>query len=118
MPSDGKFAKKDRILKTGDFRRVYKKGSSRKAGNVIMYRLPNGLDSSRIGFSISSRRVALAARRNRIRRVLREIFRLNKKDLKKGFDIVIVLKKDFPGSILYKEAEAIFMKLAREAGLT
>lgn len=117
MIPDGKFAKKEHILKTRDFSKVYRKGSSRRAGNLVLYRLPNGLEYSRIGFSISSKRAALATRRNRIRRVLREIFRLSKKDFKKGFDIVMVLRKDFAGRILYKDVEGIFMKLAREAGL-
>lgn len=117
MISDGSFAKKEHILKTRDFSKIYRKGLSRRAGNIVLYRLPNGLEHNRIGFSISSKRIGLATRRNRVRRILREIFRLNKKDLKKGFDIVIVLKRDFAKRIIYKEIETIFMKVAREASL-
>lgn len=117
MVPDENFEKKEHILKTGEFARIYKKGIFRKAGPIVIYRLPNGLKHSRIGFSISSSRVPLATRRNRIRRLLREAFRKNKKGIKPGFDIIAVLKKEPPRTISYGQMEEIFLKLAREADL-
>ena len=118
MATDEKFGKQEHILKTGDFARVYKKGRAARSELIFLHYLANGLAHGRIGFSISSARVGLATRRNRIRRILREIYRLNKKNFRPGFDLVVVVKKDPGKIILYKDLENVFLKLAKAAGLT
>ena len=112
MISDEGLGKKEHLLKTGDFRQVYKKGVFCKRDSFVLYCLANKSEQSRIGFSISSRVVRLANRRNRIRRLFREVYRKRKKELKQGFDIVIVGKRDPGKKIGYPEIEAIFLKLA------
>ena len=123
MTPDERLRKKERLLKSKDFRLVYKKGRAfygpdgKKAG-VVLCRAPNGLGNNRIGFSISSKNIKLATRRNRIRRLFREVFRRNKRGLKAGFDIVIIVKKKPERTqVSYKETERIFFKLDKEAGI-
>ena len=115
MTPDEKFGKPEHVLKSKDFRKIYNKGFSRKVDAVILYCLPNDLEHGRLGFSISSRSVKQAAKRNRIRRVLREIYRRTKKDLKKSYDLVLVVRSDFGGRISYKKLESIFLKLVGSA---
>ena len=115
MISDERFKKAEHLLKTKDFMAVYKKGARAGAGWVILYYLPNAIAFNRIGFSISSRNIGLATRRNRIRRLFREAFRNKKKDFKKGFDIVLVIKKDPGRQASYKEIEDIFIRLGKGA---
>ena len=117
MTSDGRFAKKERLIKTGDFRKVYNKGNSFTVGPFVLKTLPNAFNLSRIGFSISARSIKRAVRRNRVRRLFREVFRKNKKDIKKGFDMVLLVRKDPQDSFSYSDAESIFLKLAKKTGV-
>jgi len=114
---DESFPKDEHILKTKGFKGIYKKGSITRGGGLVFYCLPNGLPTARIGFSISAVNVKRAARRNWIRRRLREIYRRGKKNLKKGFDIAIVVKRDPGKDFPYKDLENLFLNLARRAGI-
>jgi ribonuclease P protein component len=118
VATDEKFGKNEHILKTGDFAAVYKKGRAARSELIFLHYLPNGLPYGRIGFSISSARVRLATGRNRIRRIMREVYRRNKKNFKTGFDLVVVVKKDPGKIILYKDFESLFLKLVKTAGLS
>ena len=116
IPDEG-FAKQERILKTKDFRKVYKDGRSDKAGFVILRSLPNDTGTNRVGFSISAKSIKRAFRRNRIKRLFREAYRRNKKILKKGFYIVFVVRRDPKENFSYFEAEQVFLDLSRRAGI-
>jgi ribonuclease P protein component len=118
MISDEAFAKQERLIKTKDFKRVYKDGRSYKAGFVILRILPNSASTNRVGFSISAKSIKRAYRRNRIKRLFREAYRKNKRSLKKGFDIVFVVRRDFKEGFSYMEAQQIFLGLSKQAGIT
>ncbi len=109
------FQKRERLQKSKDFRMAYKKGTLSKKGALVLYSIPNSLSYNRMGFSISAKNIKKANRRNRIRRLLKEAYRLNKKYLKNGFDMVIVIKKDMGRPISYKVIEPIFLNLVKEA---
>ena len=68
---------------------VYDKGSSWVNRLLVLRALPNGLELSRYGFTIS-RRVGKAVVRNRIKRLLREILRQT--SLLPGWDIVFIVR--------------------------
>ena len=118
MISDERFRKSEHILKSKDFRVIYKKGNSVKVGPLVLSYLPNGLLYSRLGFSISSRTVKLASNRNRIKRIFREIYRKEKKSVKKGFDIVIIIRRNLPRPIQYKDMKDMFFKAIKTAGIS
>jgi ribonuclease P protein component len=117
MTSDEKFPKSGRLIKTKDFRAVYKEGRSFRKNGFVICALANGLDINRVGFSVRARVVKLASARNRIRRLLRELYRRNKSRLKKGFDIVFVVTRDPGRPIIYRNTEKTFQQLVRVAGL-
>ena len=117
MISDETFAKKERLIKTKDFRKVYSDGRSYKAGFVVLRLLPNAALTNRVGFSISAKSIKRAKRRNRIKRLFREAYRRNKKILKKGFDIVFVVRRDVKADFSYAEAELVFLDLSKQAGI-
>ncbi|MDD5427886.1 MAG: ribonuclease P protein component [Candidatus Omnitrophica bacterium] len=114
MISDERFGKKEHLLKSRDFSKVYKKGLPARAGGVIVYCLANDLGRNRLGFSIGSRNIKRATSRNRIRRLFREAYRKNKGKLKAGFDIVMVIRKDLHKELTFDSAEGTFLKLAQE----
>jgi len=64
-------------------------------GPLTAYALPNDAGHPRLGISIG-RRVGTAPRRNRIKRMLRESFRLMQHDLPRGYDFVIVVRPHEP----------------------
>ena len=73
------------------FRRLYYKGAS--AGNrcLVIYCRRNGLGCVRLGLTVSTK-LGHAVVRNRMRRRLREIVRLNDGRLQNGYDIVLVAR--------------------------
>lgn len=54
----------------------------------------NGRKETRIGFSIGLNFSKKAVERNRVKRRLRNIFHKHIKEIKKGLDIVVIMKKD------------------------
>ena len=87
---DSKVKKKFNSLKKDrDFRRVYKCGISTADRNLIMYKLMSGLSEVRIGIAVS-KKIGKAVRRNRIKRIIREICRLNIDQFDDGCDYVII----------------------------
>lgn len=117
MISDETLGKKEHILKSKDFRAVYKKGRSFRKSGFVLSVAPNGLAYSRMGFSISSANVKRACIRNRIRRVFREVYRKNKAFFRPAFDMVVIVRKNPGKKFLYEEAHSIFFGMAKEAGI-
>ena len=79
------------IKQNYEFRRLYSKGKSCANAYLVVYCRKNRAGRSRIGYTVSNK-VGHAVVRNRIRRRLREIYRLNSDKLKTNVDIVIVAR--------------------------
>ena len=117
MILDGKFRKKEHLLKTGDFRSVYDKGRAVKTGAFVLCYLPNGLNYNRIGFSISSGAVKKASLRNRVRRLFKEAYRHNKRRFKPGFDFILIARRGTIAKKRYKDFELTLLELTNRAGV-
>ncbi len=101
------------------FRRLYAKGKSAATALLVVYERPNGGAGNRLGLTVGTK-VVKAVRRNRVRRRLKEIYRLHEKELLPGRDVVIVARVR-AGEAAYRELERDFLaacarlKLLREA---
>lgn len=85
------------LLRTSEFRQVYRKGGKRQTRAFIIYRLASDFGHPRLGLSVG-RRYGKATRRNRIRRLLREAVRLNWREWGLGgSDLVIIPRGDATG---------------------
>jgi ribonuclease P protein component len=77
-----------RVRSKRDFQAAYEANVRVKAGPLLIYARPNDLGHSRLGLAIA-RRVGHAVRRHRLKRHLRESFRLLQHDLPAGYDFII-----------------------------
>jgi ribonuclease P protein component len=86
------FGKEERVRKRQDYLRIYEQGVRRYSQRftIITCRNPSGI--GRLGMTVS-KKAGNAVQRNRIKRLLREFFRLNKFRLPVAQDIVIIAKR-------------------------
>ncbi|MEW6183278.1 MAG: ribonuclease P protein component [Bacillota bacterium] len=78
-----------RTIRKRDFERIFKQGRSSSSGCIVVYKLRNHLPVYRLGFAVS-RKVGKAVKRNRVRRLLREVCRLNPGWFIQGYDYVVL----------------------------
>ena len=86
------FRRSERLCKRRQFLEVYKSGHKIHSGTMVLYARENGLSKHRLGLTVS-RKIGKAVARNRIKRRLRELFRLRKEGIPGSLDIVINVKR-------------------------
>jgi ribonuclease P protein component len=84
------FRPHERIKDPGTFRRAFERRRWESDATLTIYGLENGLDHPRLGISVSRKKVKTAAGRNRLKRLIREAFRLSKPELPAGLDLIVV----------------------------
>lgn len=104
-----------RITKNSDYREVFEKGSSVATRGLVLYRLPNGQALNRIGY-VASKKVGNAVVRNRVKRLLKEAYRLYTDDINKGYDLVVIARPN-TASFDYAQAAAELKHVFQRGGL-
>ena len=89
---DFRFRKNERLRKQKEFEEVFKKGTFLKGKFVSIIFLER--DSRKAGFIVSKKVSKKAVVRNKIKRRLREIYRINKHCIRKNVHVVLIAKKD------------------------
>lgn len=82
------FPRAARLVRRADFEAVYRGGRRRSSAQFAIFYRANGRERSRFGISVK-KALGGAVARNRIRRRIREILRLNAWEIPSGWDIVI-----------------------------
>lgn len=103
------------IKSNRDFQRLYRRGRSAVSPTLVIYWQKNREGASRLGITTGTK-LGHAVVRNRVRRQLREIYRLNRDKLVPGRDIVIVARVRAV-SAGYHVMERDFLRTARKLGL-
>ena len=86
------FGRDERIRKRQDYLRIYQQGVRRTSARFTIITCRNRTGVRRLGMTVS-KKAGNAVQRNRIKRLLREFFRLNKSRLPASQDIVIIAKR-------------------------
>jgi ribonuclease P protein component len=98
-----------------EFRRMYRKGISAASPSLVLYCRKNRRGVSRLGVTVS-KKLGHAVVRNRVRRRIREIFRMHKAELAPGYDCIVVGRVRAVSSS-YQEMDAQFCMLAEKLSL-
>ncbi|TBU75462.1 ribonuclease P protein component [Pseudomonas daroniae] len=110
------FGREKRLLTPRQFKAVFDSPSGKAPGkSVLLLARNNELDHSRLGLVIGKKSVKLAVERNRLKRQIRESFRLNQDNLV-GWDIVVVARKglgDLQNAELVQQFGKLWKRLAR-----
>jgi len=77
-----------RLVRGAEFDAVYRNGRRRSSRQFTVFFASNGLGKSRFGMSVG-RALGGAVVRNRIRRRVREILRLDRGEIPSGWDIIV-----------------------------
>ena len=96
------------------FQRLYRT-SGQANGCLVLYARKNRTNTNRVGITVS-KKLGKAHVRNRVRRRLREVYRLNEDRFQPGWDIVVVSRSRCVGADFQKLTDA-YMKMAEKAGL-
>lgn len=99
-----------RLTKRSQFLETRRKGRSRANPLVVLQTVPNGLEQSRVGFTVG-KWLGNAVHRNRIKRRLKEIVRVSR--IEAGWDLVIIARKNASAATFEELRDAVVQVLAR-----
>jgi ribonuclease P protein component len=109
------FTKADRILKRHEFIALAKSGRRIQNDYFIAVFSPGRHGRSRLGITVT-KKVGGAVKRNKIKRLVREFFRLNRQFLSGVWDINIIAKNeiaDITSEKAYRSLQNIFKRISR-----
>ena len=107
--------RKERLRKTAQFKAAYAGRARAGDGSLVAYALANGSAVTRLGVSVG-KRCGGSVQRNRIKRLLREAFRLARAEFPPGYDIVLVpLEKGGTFAALEQSVRALVPEAIRRA---
>lgn len=96
------------------FRRLYHTQGLAN-GYLVLYARKNRTEQNRVGVTVS-KKLGKAVVRNRVRRRLREVYRLHEEQFSPGWDIVVVARSRCIGADFSKLTNA-YLSLAEKAGI-
>ena len=94
-----------------DFQVVYKNGKSFANKYLVMYVLENGTDCNRLGISVS-KKVGNSVVRHRVKRLIKESYRLHEGVFNSGLDIVVIARQS-AAAVGFFEVESALLHLAK-----
>ncbi|WBV59147.1 ribonuclease P protein component [Chryseobacterium camelliae] len=113
-----KYSKAEKLKKDTEIALLFEKGKWKTCGNlriIVLKEKPTvPIEQTKFGVSVSKRYFKKAVHRNRIKRLLREVFRLNKEIFKdafgeKTFAMLFWVSSEIPAK--FQDVEEQFLKL-------
>ncbi|MBB1269763.1 ribonuclease P protein component [Shewanella sp. SR44-3] len=109
------FSRELRLLTPAQFKTVFSNPIKASSAEITLLAIPNIEQHPRLGLTVAKRFVKRANQRNRIKRVIRESFRLNQHDIP-ALDIVVLVRNgvmEMENAELNKLIEKLWRKLSR-----
>ncbi len=103
LPADERLTRERRLRKKREIDRVFRRGRSGSDELLRIHAFKGDGPDARLGISCP-RKVGSSVARNRWKRLIREAFRLNRRALGPGIDLVVVPLKP-PGSLKRQDVE-------------
>lgn len=96
------YRKSERVTNRSDYKAIYNKGVWSSSQHFTSVICSNEQGIKRLGITVT-KKTGNAVKRNRIKRLIREFFRLNKDLFPAGHDVVVMAKRNMP-PLTYQEA--------------
>jgi ribonuclease P protein component len=93
--SPQRFRRGDRLRKRYEFRQTQLRGRRIHTRHFLIVVQPNALQNTRLGITVT-KKVGTATERNRVKRVVREVFRRNRTMFPAAHDVVFIAKRGAP----------------------
>lgn len=106
--------KSDRMGSNRNFQKVYQEGTSVAGRYLVLYWRKKEESKTRIGFA-AGKKLGPAVVRNRLKRVMREAWRLYPIEMPPGYDFILVARRPLIGKKL-SEAQVGLKEVFRKAG--
>ncbi|MCK4553470.1 ribonuclease P protein component [Candidatus Parcubacteria bacterium] len=106
----------NRLTKDKDFDNIFKNGKSSYDKLIGVKAIQNQLGNSRFGILVSAKVSKKAVERNKIKRQIREIIKLQLNKIKLGYDVVIITLPAILGKS-YQEIERSVISHLKKLGL-
>jgi ribonuclease P protein component len=95
------YRKSERVTNRSDYKAIYNNGVWSSSQHFTRIVCSNKQGTKRLGITVT-KKIGNAVKRNRIKRLIREFFRLNKALFPAGQDVVVMAKKNMP-TLTYQE---------------
>ena len=112
---DNAFTRELRLLTPSQFQRVFSNPVRVSSPEITLLAHFNDVEHPRLGLAIAKKSIKLACRRNRVKRIIRDSFRLNRHDFH-AIDIVVISKRgieDLSSTQLQQLIKTLWTKLNR-----
>lgn len=107
------FQRNKRLLTASDYKKVFLKPNKVSTPELLFLYTENNQQKSKLGLAVAKKQIPLAVDRNRIKRLVRESFRVNSNNLNSIHVVVMVRKKilDINNAQLHQQLDKLWKKI-------